>query len=297
MKKVQFPDISATDFIEAFRQPEWGQHPYSPEQQDDVLQAHLSGENGLIKRVVRSQKFSFGDARSFWPDEKRGSFVELVETCREFIVNGIDVLPFDECWFEWSLSLVSNNTKFICVMNKDADGIEFVPFARQENFDGTGWLDNWIFSGWKQKFLYDGSLMTSPFVTTDKTNAMQEQDNGIRAISMAFMAMLLSRETKIVEKRPPSGLVRHRLKKGKVPLFSHKVVTINPQRIVYEGSGQSSGIKRSSPRLHWRRGHVRTLGSGKKIGIPPCIIGAAENGILDKTYRVRPKPEDMHDSR
>jgi hypothetical protein len=103
------------------------------------------------------------------------------------------------------------------------------------------------------------------------------------------MAMLLARETKLVEKHPPAGINAHRAKKGRAPLFSHHVVTIDPQRIVHEGGG-GSGIARSSPRLHWRRGHVRTLSSGKKIGIPPCIVGAAENGVVDKSYRIKPPP-------
>ena len=105
--------------------------------------------------------------------------------------------------------------------------------------------------------------------------------------------MLLARETKLVEKYPAAGLNAHRIKKGKVPLFSHHVVTIDPKRIVYEhGDGtDANGIKRASPRLHWRRGHVRTLSSGKKVGVPPCIIGAKAGGdgpVIDKTYRVSP---------
>lgn len=300
MRVENFSEMSATSFLEFFRAEHVVGKSGKDLCQDETWQRHFRGPDGLLTRVSRSQKFAFGDVLIFGnSQQKLDNLRQLSGTAKEFLANGISVVPFQDCWFEWWVDGPNSVSRLntACLISDDNDGVCFEVFAREQKRGKNGIKDAWAFTGWRQKLLRDGILLKSEIIGQPHTPEPNTQDVGAMTLALASMAMLLARETKIVDKHPSPGLNVHREKKGKIPLFSHKIVTIDSPRIVYDGGGQSSGIRRASPRLHWRKGRVRTLGSGKKIGIPPCIISAAENGILDKTYRVRLKPEDMHDPR
>lgn len=56
------------------------------------------------------------------------------------------------------------------------------------------------------------------------------------------------------------------------------------------------GGTHASPRLHWRRGHIRHLRSGRKVPVRPTLVGLAERGFIDKDYAVsRHKAEGRYD--
>lgn len=294
----EYVEMSATCFLEANSRSDWD----SIKGSDSKYKAFCLGEDGVMDVVNRCHKFFFGKDDSV--DEPA-----LLGTAMDFIKNGINILPYPECWAEWDISVEVDGTrddrfgKRICLVRQVNEKIWFQQFAlapggcsRAVLSDPARWrmssfvltLDRYGEIEWFR--CHDGNIahLREPFSSDHRT--MQ--------LALASFASLLAKETKLIEKHPPSGLAAHRAKKGKVPFFSHHVVTIDPERIVYEGGdgSQPGGPKRTSPRLHWRRGHVRTLSSGKKIGIPPSIIGA-KNGrggpVIDKTYRVRTD----HDSR
>jgi|TARA_Y100000296_G_scaffold65751_1_gene77507 hypothetical protein len=79
---------------------------------------------------------------------------------------------------------------------------------------------------------------------------------------------------------PPEKLNKKRKKNGKTPLYSHNVVTIGG--ISSSGNIVGAGMKRASPRQHWRRGHIRTLPSGEKIAIQAMLING--RGFISKEY-------------
>ena len=61
---------------------------------------------------------------------------------------------------------------------------------------------------------------------------------------------------------PQKKLNTKRIKNGKTPLYEHKIVTFD--RISSSGNIVGAGMKRASPRQHWRRGFIRTYSSGKQ---------------------------------
>lgn len=74
-----------------------------------------------------------------------------------------------------------------------------------------------------------------------------------------------------------------RAAKGKAPLvYSWHTVTIDrpAQKSDYQGGTHAT------PRLHQRRGHWRTLASGREVWVRDCMVGDAARGTVWKDYRV-----------
>jgi hypothetical protein len=77
---------------------------------------------------------------------------------------------------------------------------------------------------------------------------------------------------------------RKRISKGKKPLIEFKVATIEGKKTMVSSTPHGT---HASPRLHWRRGHWRTMSkSGKKTWIAPMEVGDEENGRVIKTYAI-----------
>lgn len=74
-----------------------------------------------------------------------------------------------------------------------------------------------------------------------------------------------------------------RAKKGKPPLYEWRTVAIEPVRPKAEPKGGTH----ASPRLHDRRGHFRTMRSGKKVWVKACKVGDASRGTVFHDYEVR----------
>jgi len=82
----------------------------------------------------------------------------------------------------------------------------------------------------------------------------------------------------------PDRLNKHRLKKGKVPLYEHRIIKIGG--VSSSGRVVGVGMERASPRMHWRRGHVRTLPSGKKAAVRAALISQGSRGFISHEYEV-----------
>jgi hypothetical protein len=99
--------------------------------------------------------------------------------------------------------------------------------------------------------------------------------------------------------QPSEKLNRARAKRGKPPLRERYVVSINlaKSRLIENEDGtveDITGHVRGSPRMHWRRGHFRTLNRGagdeRIVPIAPALVGANEHAgqiIRPKDYVVR----------
>lgn len=82
----------------------------------------------------------------------------------------------------------------------------------------------------------------------------------------------------------PTYLNKKREQKKLAPIFSYRLLTINPQDVV-EAQGVARGTH-ASPRLHWRRGHIRKLGEDRHTIVRPCLVGSIERGYVAKDYKV-----------
>lgn len=93
--------------------------------------------------------------------------------------------------------------------------------------------------------------------------------------------------TEVTASRPE--IDAKRIKQGKAPLgYEHKVVTIDPGLLKMPGVVTAGGTH-ASPRMHWRRGHIRHYGDGKVTPVRPAIIGDVSRGVITHDYALKPR--------
>lgn len=119
--------------------------------------------------------------------------------------------------------------------------------------------------------------------------------NLVGCLGMAVMLMSKGVETEL--EPAPSRLNAAREKKGKPRINSSYTVRVSVgdmRTIALEGGDESiSGHTRGAPRLHWRRGHFRTLWRGSEnervVPVAPSLVGANDSAapIRAKAYEVR----------
>lgn len=85
---------------------------------------------------------------------------------------------------------------------------------------------------------------------------------------VACYGLLNMKHTIKQETDPPEKLNEARRKKGKIELTKSVVVKLDPRYVVHEGATRTH----ASPRPHWRRGHVRTMKSGKRVPVQPHMV-------------------------
>ena len=79
----------------------------------------------------------------------------------------------------------------------------------------------------------------------------------------------------------PKRLNIARQKKGKTPLFQYKILEIKETTKTVFRTGER---KHKSPRIHLRRGHIRTYKTGISTYVKPCVVGSKEMGMVHKSY-------------
>ncbi len=75
---------------------------------------------------------------------------------------------------------------------------------------------------------------------------------------------------------------RRKVAEGKPPSYSWNTVVVPamPRTI------SALGGTHASPRLHERRGHWRTLESGRKVWVRECLVGDPHLGVIEKDYKL-----------
>lgn len=116
-----------------------------------------------------------------------------------------------------------------------------------------------------------------------------KSDDGAVYISLdhilltASVGILASDGIITVERKEPKFINKQRIKKGRHPLFGFKNVMIDLSAIKMPGV-KGDGQSHASPRLHWRRGHIRRLTSGNLVTVRPCLVGKIDNGVIEHNY-------------
>lgn len=87
-----------------------------------------------------------------------------------------------------------------------------------------------------------------------------------------------------VEHKPPKIINEARKRKNKVPFFSFRTIHVTGER--EEGERKTKG-GHASPRLHFRRGHIRKLANGSKVWVRHCLVGDKSKGFAAHDYSVR----------
>ena len=232
--------------------------------------------------IERAQKFDFGNLVLEQKDDNSYTIPALTEDEKNFWREGLIPLPFPVCWYEWVLNgfrsgllvlerdpglwvqrldLVRNEVLFDCITVKldkqPTIGSSHIHAALSGNRALLNTLAGEQLSGWIAS-------------------------SGLLAIYLTLM--LNSKSTESVTEPAPVKLNAARIKRGHAPLAAHRVVHIVPRRFQYERG--PLGHERLSPRLHWRRSHLRHYPDGKMVVIARMLIGKAELGEVSHEYRI-----------
>ena len=246
----------------------------------------------FLELATQAEVFDFGKL-SLEPRFEEGlgmSWVipSLTEDEQEMYKLRLITWPAPICWFEFTLI----NKSFLLI---DARNPEYVKIQRVEMDNG---LDPMVVFGIWVKVEFSNylgfTIQTHDNTMARKLKAMTNeklirQFGDGSTIAFYLNLMLNSRTTETMKVKVDAKLNKARVKRGVIPLKDHTVVTIVPTRYIQIHSGEGSGDKRRSPRLHWRRSHIRVYENGRKVAIPRFLVGKKETGdhIMSHEYKVQ----------
>lgn len=242
----------------------------------------------LIEMMGRAQVFVFENTADLPPmtDFEAGLFLD-----------GYLPFPFDICWFEWAIE--DQECGLLIMKLEDGRHLIQVLLNNGEQLRYGGWihfLTRGKATSLTMKKPYSGlDFFDPPKMAADKGWCEEFSEiadwTSADEVSYAFCAVRLnlmvnSSTTTITKIDASDKLNARRKKRGKLPLVSHTVVDLVPKEMVVCQKGGTH----ASPRLHWRRSHLRTYANGKKVVIPMCLVGRADIGVVAHDYRVSARP-------
>jgi hypothetical protein len=217
---------------------------------------------------------------------------EVIETGSEYLREKVWALPFPVTLFEFAAK-VDVCIFALCYTDFTTDNIDYregtvcymTPFTLRHNgdLDSPG-MTTRIIEGVR------GGIEVGDILTQESTisGVDQEASDYACAIASSVVGAVSLLDVKGVEVEvvtPPERLNRRRIRRGKLPLYEHRIIKIGG--ISKAGHVLGVGSKHASPRMHWRRGHVRTLGSGKKIPIAAMLVNKGGRGFISHDYEVQ----------
>jgi hypothetical protein len=253
------------------------------------------------KAISTSHKFDF----SGWPTEGMALSDVLLETGKELLDEGLAVLPYPHVVFCKRMSFVLGPEDY--TRSNEPVGVtgsltmEYVfsleywrglPESPDRKIIGCRGYSRVL---GRTPWCANGLLMTFPDATDcDHWDANPDEgltaDQQSKTMSIAYqfcvsaLAALSSKGPHIRTQPAPEKLNKQRAKKGKLPIFEYHIVEI--PRWARERA-EAQGGTHASPRLHWRRGHVRRLAGERRTLVRAALVGVAENGFINKDYAVR----------
>lgn len=249
--------------------------------------------SAFLRGALAAEKFDFGDLPLELNSSSMGlpafALPDLTPIEREFWRDGLVPLPAEICWYEFRLNGI--RTALLIGEDKSDDPLWTVMRVDTDR-EGTFSFDG-VSAGIRRR--RNPSIGQAEIEIVGNQKAIQGADrtfgdDGIRTLfassvvlSIYLTLMIGSKSTDVMTEEPPERLNRQRAKNGLRPLEIHRVVTIAPKRFRLPGAGGTH----ASPRLYWRRSHLRRLGSGKQIVIPRFLVGRADLGEVTHEYRVR----------
>jgi hypothetical protein len=210
---------------------------------------------------------------------------------QEFWSEGLIPLPAPKCLYEFQLG--EARSALVCMEDQQGD----VAISRIDLFANNDCFADCIWMVHNRKNLtkeFERNAMAITFtgpadhveIIKQQTPTWQARMYGANFMLGVYMTLMLnSRSTEISTEQPPAKLNKAREKRGNCPLFTHRVVNLTPERFT-RGHNEGQGGTHASPRLHWRRSHVRMLPNGKRTVVVRHLVGKTELGEVSHEYQV-----------
>jgi hypothetical protein len=194
-------------------------------------------------------------------------------------------LPFDIVLFNFG-GIVKDKSIAVCdLVVKSYHGFTIQQIIRVDNA--------WLIMPWAT-CIYTGKNLDKGGVVINKLEFASEHklvDANLGQATHSAQRVLQSlvcletKHVRITDEAAPENLNKAREKRGACPISGHKIVTIDTSSAVVEMSDRSG--THASPRLHWRRGHVRRLPDGNKTKVKPCLVGDPAAARVSQEWRAR----------
>lgn len=238
---------------------------------------------GFVEHCADCVQFDFGDVTDIPGEEWKG----LQDYGVDLLRVGKFALPFKDICYSYK----ADDVEFLSVCNiavereKPDTPLLFMSLARWFNGAIIG-LD----SGFLElpKLAATGMFEVLWQSIIDRHEGISELDYETQLMMEARNIIALTcllhangLETRI--EPAPEKLNKARARKGKPPIGEIRTVRIKLGEKTYAASGKETGTH-ASPRLHWRRGHVRRLPSGEITNVRPCLVGSADLGRVDHDH-------------
>lgn len=199
----------------------------------------------------------------------------------ELLKHQVFALPSDVVWLEFYP--VPDQKVGILAVSEPGDGIKIAAFGfvadpKVRNPKGsdvqiTGNI--YLRDDWQ----WEVPNLRNP----DDDHVFSNNSNRLLADLIFLIGLLNSKGLMRTEKPAPERLNKHRIRAGKAPI--NAVVEIKVPADYRYGDAKDAADMRSSPRPHFRRGHVRRHGEGLVLVRPTWVMGGPENAG-PKSYRV-----------
>jgi hypothetical protein len=132
------------------------------------------------------------------------------------------------------------------------------------------------------KELHEKLLEDSNMSVEEYNNAHATAAAVFMEIYAGFCAAIHGHEVTLTDVEPDAAKNKMRRARGKVPLFTYKVLTVGKKK----RKSRHLGGTHASPRSHLRRGHYRTSPKGVRYWVQPCMVKGETDGFVHKDYRV-----------
>jgi len=136
--------------------------------------------------------------------------------------------------------------------------------------------------------IYPYNFRNQP-LSQDQTQFLVNSMNPAVMAAYELAVLLQCQNISIVKVEPPTQVNEKRKRKGKRPLPDGYVIRVSREvtRLEYDQDEEEEERKRmrTSPRTHFRRGHIRRLQSGARIWVSPAIVNPGSTP-LDSNYQI-----------
>lgn len=289
----------ALDFF--LNTPEGRAHPR-------VYPRSVAGMGGALEAMRNGEKFLMPEyGRVFEPGTRRGDFRDLLHLpypvcvleyfCPAHIDNPVHKAVRKSDFFPKRRIVIMIDTSHMDRFNGtvgersilvvgccevEENFWTFLPSAAVLNPETVEVLDNGLFSIAPVPFIEE--IYNRPGYTLQE-KAYDISDEVQAAVE--FMMTVNCENVKRERIEAPAKLNKKREANGKPAFGSYWVLDVLKQS--YE-KGPSAGGSHASPRMHFRRGHIRRLASGKTTFVRHTMVGNGAAGVVQKTYNIKGQP-------
>lgn len=105
------------------------------------------------------------------------------------------------------------------------------------------------------------------------------------AFVFQFLQILQCKNVRTKKVSAPAALQRKQARREGTSGFSFRTLHIERSE-KEQAEAEQQGLGRHSPRLHFRRGHVRRLSNMDRTWVSACMVGSDESGEVRKVYAI-----------